>query len=61
MRVDRLPVDLDGMLEVLGGSLTFSKIREEVGQMDTRSEVVVVKGEALLVVLHTPLEILFFL
>lgn len=61
MRVNRLPVDLDGMLEVLGGSLTFSKIREEVGQMDTRSEVVVVKGEALLVVLHTPLEILFFL
>ena len=48
------------MFEILGSSLPLSQISKKVGQVDARTKVVVVDGQALLVVLHALLEVLGF-
>ena len=49
------------MLEILRSSLPFSKIREKVGKVDARAEVVVVNGKCFLEVLHGFLVVLLTL
>ena len=57
VRIDRVRVNLDGVLEVLGGALSLTKISKKVGQMDASTKVVLIESEALFEVLHAPLEI----
>jgi hypothetical protein len=56
--VQRLGVYAQRMFEVLGCSLAFSDVGEQVGEMDAGSEVPVVQSETLLVVKHTLLILL---
>ena len=55
--VKRVWINLDGMLEILGSSLSFTKVGQQIGKMDATTKVIVIDGQTLFVVLHALLEV----
>ena len=57
MSIQRVRIDLDCVLEVLGSTLAFAEIGKKVSEMNATSKVIAVESQTLLVVLHTLLEV----